>query len=73
MRIRVTDSYAAVCGRKLVDFEHHRLPEMDAHGIDVQVLSLTVPGIQADRRCLRPPPRGDRDPRAPRGVPAVRG
>ncbi|MEU6646693.1 amidohydrolase family protein [Saccharomonospora sp. NPDC046836] len=48
MRIRVTDSYARMCGRKLVDFEHHRLPEMDAHGIDVQVLSLTVPGIQAD-------------------------
>jgi 2,3-dihydroxybenzoate decarboxylase len=48
MRIRVTDSYAAMCGRKLVDFEEHRLPDMDAHGIDVQVLSLTVPGIQAD-------------------------
>ncbi|RKN04245.1 amidohydrolase family protein [Streptomyces radicis] len=48
MRIRVTDSYAELCGRRLVDFEGHRLPDMDAHGIDVQVLSLTVPGIQAD-------------------------
>ncbi|SHT51295.1 TIM-barrel fold metal-dependent hydrolase [Mycobacteroides abscessus subsp. abscessus] len=33
---------------KLADFEEYRLPEMDAHGIDIQVLSLTVPGIQAD-------------------------
>ncbi|MEV8631354.1 amidohydrolase family protein [Streptosporangium sp. NPDC051023] len=48
MRIRVTDEYAEMCGRKLVDFEEYRLPEMDANGIDVQVLSLTVPGIQAD-------------------------
>lgn len=48
MRIRVTDEYAEMCGRKLVDFEEYRLPEMDANGVDVQVLSLTVPGIQAD-------------------------
>ncbi|MFF0579708.1 amidohydrolase family protein [Streptosporangium saharense] len=48
MRIRVTDEYAEMCGRKLVDFEEYRLPEMDANGVDIQVLSLTVPGIQAD-------------------------
>jgi 2,3-dihydroxybenzoate decarboxylase len=48
VNIRITDSYAEMCGRKLVDFEHHRLPEMDEHGVDVQVLSLTVPGIQAE-------------------------
>ncbi|WP_433153667.1 amidohydrolase family protein [Actinomadura nitritigenes] len=48
MRIRVTSDYAQMCGRTLVDFERHRLPDMDANGIDVQVLSLTVPGIQAD-------------------------
>jgi 2,3-dihydroxybenzoate decarboxylase len=48
MRIRVTPDYAEVCGRRLVDFEQHRLPDMDANGIDMQVLSLTVPGIQAD-------------------------
>ncbi|MFD4675990.1 amidohydrolase family protein [Lentzea sp. NPDC058450] len=48
MRIRVTEDYAEMCGRRLVDFENERLPDMDAHGIDVQVLSLTVPGIQAD-------------------------
>jgi 2,3-dihydroxybenzoate decarboxylase len=34
--------------RRLADFTEYRLPEMDAHGIDIQVLSLTVPGIQAD-------------------------
>jgi 2,3-dihydroxybenzoate decarboxylase len=49
MRIRITAEYAQMCGRGLVDFEEYRLPDMDAHGIDVQVLSLTVPGIQADK------------------------
>ena len=34
--------------RRLPDFTEFRLPEMDAAGIDVQVLSLTVPGLQAD-------------------------
>ena len=34
--------------RKLPDFTEYRLPEMNAAGIDVQVLSLTVPGLQAD-------------------------
>ena len=34
--------------RKLPDFTEYRLPERDAAGIDVQVLSLTVPGLQAD-------------------------
>jgi 2,3-dihydroxybenzoate decarboxylase len=32
--------------RKLVDFTEFRLPEMDEHGVDMQVLSLTSPGIQ---------------------------
>jgi 2,3-dihydroxybenzoate decarboxylase len=35
--------------RKLPDFTEFRLPEMDAAGIDVQVLSLTVPGRSAPR------------------------
>lgn len=32
--------------RKLVDFTEYRLPEMDRYGIDMQVLSLTSPGVQ---------------------------
>ncbi|MGC2654889.1 MAG: amidohydrolase family protein [Mycobacterium sp.] len=34
--------------RRLPDFTEYRLPEMDDAGIDVQVLSLTVPGLQVD-------------------------
>lgn len=40
--------YAEQWLRKLPDFTEYRLPEMDATGIDIQVLSLTVPGLQAD-------------------------
>jgi 2,3-dihydroxybenzoate decarboxylase len=36
------------CQRRLTDFTDYRLPEMDEAGIDVQVLSLTVPGLQVD-------------------------
>jgi 2,3-dihydroxybenzoate decarboxylase len=32
--------------RRLADFTEYRLPEMDKHGIDMQVLSLTAPGVQ---------------------------
>ncbi|WP_020497341.1 amidohydrolase family protein [Sciscionella marina] len=32
--------------RRLVDFTEYRLPEMDEHGVDMQVLSLTAPGVQ---------------------------
>lgn len=35
-------------GRRLIDFTEYRLPEMDDAGIDIQVLSLTVPGLQVD-------------------------
>ena len=31
---------------RLIDFTAHRLPDMDRCGIDVQVLSLTSPGVQ---------------------------
>ena len=31
---------------RLTDFTQYRLPDMDAHNVAVQVLSLTVPGIQ---------------------------
>jgi 2,3-dihydroxybenzoate decarboxylase len=32
--------------RRLPDFTEYRLPEMDKHGVDMQVLSLTAPGVQ---------------------------
>jgi 2,3-dihydroxybenzoate decarboxylase len=41
--------------RRLPDFTEFRLPEMDAAGIDVHVLSLTVPGPQGGQDA---PPRG---------------
>ncbi|MDM2432205.1 amidohydrolase family protein [Mycobacteroides abscessus] len=31
---------------RLPDFTEHRLQDMDEHGIDIQVLSLTTPGVQ---------------------------
>jgi 2,3-dihydroxybenzoate decarboxylase len=34
--------------RKLPDLTEYRIPEMDKWGIDIQVLSLTIPGINAD-------------------------
>ncbi len=33
--------------RRLVDFTEYRLPDMDRNGVDMQVLSLNSPGIQA--------------------------
>ncbi|MFI7092197.1 amidohydrolase family protein [Streptomyces lydicus] len=33
-------------GQRLCDCTTHRLSDMDEHGIDIQVLSLTAPGIQ---------------------------
>jgi 2,3-dihydroxybenzoate decarboxylase len=34
--------------RRLLDLTEERLPAMDAAGVDVQVLSLNSPGIQAE-------------------------
>lgn len=45
---RFSQRHLADWGRRLPDFTEYRLPEMDAAGIDIQVLSLTVPGLQAD-------------------------
>lgn len=44
--VPVKAGVAADWTRKLVDFTELRLPEMDRLGIDMQVLSLTSPGIQ---------------------------
>jgi 2,3-dihydroxybenzoate decarboxylase len=40
--------YAERFQRRLSDFTEYRLPEMDDAGIDIQVLSLTGPGLQID-------------------------
>ncbi|MFC0532351.1 amidohydrolase family protein [Phytohabitans kaempferiae] len=47
-RHRTKTAYTEDWARQLVDFTEYRLPDMDAHGIDIQVLSLTVPGIQGE-------------------------
>jgi 2,3-dihydroxybenzoate decarboxylase len=46
--MRLSQRYAEDWSRRLPDFTEYRLPEMDAAGVDLQVLSLTVPGVQAD-------------------------
>lgn len=40
--------FAKYVGARIADVEEHRLPEMDAAGIDIQVLSLTSPGVQSE-------------------------
>lgn len=44
----VTKEYSQRWQSRLVDFTEIRLPDMDKAGIDIQVLSLTVPGLQVD-------------------------
>ena len=71
--------------RQLLDITGERLAMMDTAGLDVAVLSLNSPGIQADptqgrgrrrRRGQRLPGRGDRGPPRPllrlRRAPAAR-
>ncbi len=48
MPLRAKREYAESWQKRLADFTEYRLPEMDAAGIDIQVLSLTVPGVQID-------------------------
>jgi 2,3-dihydroxybenzoate decarboxylase len=43
-----SQNFVADVERRLPDFTEYRLADMDAAGIDLQVLSLTVPGVQAD-------------------------
>jgi 2,3-dihydroxybenzoate decarboxylase len=42
------EDFAAGVAQRIGDIEQYRLPEMDATGIDVQVLSLTTPGVQGE-------------------------
>ena len=44
--VRVKSAVAADWQHKLVDFTEYRLPDMDRNGVDMQVPSLTSPGIQ---------------------------
>jgi 2,3-dihydroxybenzoate decarboxylase len=46
--IAFSRSFIADVERRLPDYTEYRLADMDAAGIDIQVLSLTVPGVQAD-------------------------
>jgi 2,3-dihydroxybenzoate decarboxylase len=45
-RVGVKGPVAADWRQRLADFTEFRLPEMDKYGVDMQVLSLTSPGIQ---------------------------
>jgi 2,3-dihydroxybenzoate decarboxylase len=46
--IAFSRSFVADVERRLPDYTEYRLADMDPAGIDIQVLSLTVPGVQAD-------------------------
>ncbi|MDT8913812.1 amidohydrolase family protein [Amycolatopsis sp. PS_44_ISF1] len=45
--IPISREFGRHVAERLPDFTGLRLPEMDRHGVDVQVLSLTAPGLQA--------------------------
>lgn len=45
----VSPEQLAAGGRRLMDFTEQRLPEMEAQGIDIAVLSLNSPGIQGEQ------------------------
>lgn len=44
----IEPAFLADMAARLPDVTRLRLPDMDANGIAVQVLSLTVPGIEAE-------------------------
>ncbi|MGL6234922.1 MAG: amidohydrolase family protein [Segniliparus sp.] len=43
----VGPEFLARINKRIGDFTEYRIPDMDEHGVDMQVLSLTSPGIQA--------------------------
>lgn len=45
--IPISTEFGRRCAERLPDFTTWRIPEMDRCGVDMQVLSLTAPGIQA--------------------------
>jgi 2,3-dihydroxybenzoate decarboxylase len=44
---RMPPGWGQEWGRRLADFTELRLADMDEHGVDMQVLSLTSPGVEA--------------------------
>jgi 2,3-dihydroxybenzoate decarboxylase len=48
LRRPMKPEYAGYFDSRLPDFTEYRLAEMDGAGIDIQVLSLTAPGLQVD-------------------------
>jgi len=44
--INATGGWGAKVAERLVDLGDARLAEMDAHGIDMQVIAITAPGVQ---------------------------
>lgn len=46
LHIPVKQELIADWRRRLADFTEYRIPDMDKHGVDMEVLSLTAPGVQ---------------------------
>ncbi|MFE7897255.1 amidohydrolase family protein [Streptomyces sp. NPDC057424] len=44
---RMPPGWGEEWGRRLADFTELRLADMDEHGVDMQILSLTSPGVEA--------------------------
>jgi hypothetical protein len=63
---------AADWQRKLVDFTEYRLPDIDRNGVDMQVLSLTSPGIQVLHSATGSLRRWARSPAVSAGSPLPR-
>lgn len=46
LHVPVKPEVVADWRRRLADFTEYRIPDMDEHGVDMEVLSLTAPGVQ---------------------------